>query len=65
MIVTQMQLAQTHLEATTAVATLDSLEMDSTAQVCVHWTLYFSYDIDGNKCVTTSYVHCFVLYRHQ
>ena len=34
MIVIQMQLAQTQLEVITAPATLDSLEMDSTAQVC-------------------------------
>ena len=24
-----------------------------------------SFGIDGNKCVTSTYVHCFVLYRHQ
>ena len=35
MIVIQMQLAQTQLEVITAPVTLDSLEMDSTAQVCV------------------------------
>ena len=33
MIVTQMQLAQTHLEVITAIATLDLLEMDILAQV--------------------------------
>ena len=34
MIVIQMQLAQTQLEVITAPVTLDSLEMDSTVQVC-------------------------------
>ena len=64
MAVTQMQLAQTQLEVMSAIATLGSLEMDLTAQVCAHWTLLLL-GIDGNKCVTNTYVHCFVLYRHQ
>jgi len=36
MVVTQMRTAQTHLEVITALATLDSLEMDIHVQVSNH-----------------------------
>ena len=36
MVVTQMQTVQTHLEVITALATLDSLEMDIHVQVSNH-----------------------------
>ena len=56
MIATQMQLAQIQLEVMTVFATLDLLEMDSTAQVYAHWRLHYS---DGIDCVTSTYMQFF------
>ena len=59
-IVPQMQLAQTHLEVITAIATLGSLEMDFTVQVSSHAQCAESYTLlimmhllpDINECET-------------